>query len=137
MTSLIRLPQLRRITMKIIRDIAAVQGLVKDNIRLSIEKELETLLEDFPQTYDPSIHGWFIVLESINDLYAPLAMLPYSLYEKLKHQDFDWLGHHPDFYQILFTLNCNECLLVYLPKQLIHALPELNRTLEQLACPVA
>jgi hypothetical protein len=36
--------------MKIIRDIAAVQGLVKDNIRLSIEKELETLLEDFPQT---------------------------------------------------------------------------------------
>lgn len=122
--------------MKIIRDIATVQGLAKDKVRLSIENELEKLLHDFPQAYDPSLHGWFIVLETVSDLYAPLATLPYCLYEKLKHQEFDWLGHHTDFYQVLIVLNSNECVLVYVPMQILQALPELNHTLQQLACSV-
>lgn len=119
--------------MKIIRDIAAVQGLVKDNIRLSIEKELETLLEDFPQTYDPSIHGWFIVLETVVDLYAPLGLLPYSLLDKLQANSYDWLGKTDDYYQVLLIINDNEGLMIYLPLSLTHQVPTLEKQLLALA----
>jgi hypothetical protein len=64
--------------MKIIRDIDSIAQLPEGQIRLHIQAELNGLLAEFGQPYDPSFHGWFVVLETVNDLYAPLALLPYS-----------------------------------------------------------
>jgi|GEM_PF-866658 len=119
--------------MKIIRDIATVQSLVKDNIRLSIEQELESLLEEFPQAYNPCIHGWFIVLETVLDLYAPLGLLPYSLLDKLQANTYDWLGKTDDYYQVLLIINDNEGLMIYLPLSLTHQVPTLEKQLLALA----
>ena len=96
--------------MKIIRDIDSIAQLPEGQIRLHIQAELNGLLAEFGQPYDPSFHGWFVVLETVHDLYAPLALL---------------------------MLNDNESVMVYFPSSLLHDLPDLESTLLVLASAVA
>ena len=123
--------------MKIIRDIDSIAQLPEGQIRLHIQAELNGLLAEFGQPYDPSFHGWFVVLETVNDLYAPLALLPYSLMSKLQQQAFDWLGKTNEHYEVLLMLNDNESAMVYFPSSLLHDLPDLESTLLVLASAVA
>ncbi len=123
--------------MKVIRHLESISQLPEGQIRLHIETEVNGLLAEFGQPYDPSFHGWFIVLETVNDLYAPLALLPYSLMSKLQAQAFDWLGKANDHYEVLLMLNDNESVMVYFPASLLHDLPDLDSLLLTLASPVA
>ena len=123
--------------MKIIRDINSIAQLPEGQIRQHIQAELKGLLAEFGQPYDPSFHGWFVVLETVNDLYAPLALLPYSLMSKLQQQAFDWLGKTNEHYEVLLMLNDNESVMVYFPSSLLHDLPDLESTLLVLASAVA
>ena len=123
--------------MKIIRDIDSIAQLPEGQIRLHIQAELNGLLAEFGQPYDPSFHGWFVVLETVNDLYAPLALLPYSMISKLQDHAFDWLGKTNAHYEVLLIVNDNESVMVYLPASLLQNLPELESSLSALASPVA
>ena len=123
--------------MKIIRDIDSIAQLPEGQIRLHIQAELNGLLAEFGQPYDPSFHGWFVVLETVHDLYAPLALLPYSLISKLQDHAFDWLGKTNAHYEVLLIVNDNESVMVYLPASLLQNLPELESSLSALASPVA
>lgn len=123
--------------MKIIRDIDSIAQLPEGQIRQHIQAELNGLLAEFGQPYDPSFHGWFVVLETVNDLYAPLALLPYSLISKLQDHAFDWLGKTNAHYEVLLIVNDNESVMVYLPASLLQNLPELESSLSALASPVA
>lgn len=123
--------------MKIIRDIDSIAQLPEGQIRQHIQAELNGLLAEFGQPYDPSFHGWFVVLETVNDLYAPLALLPYSMISKLQDHAFDWLGKTNAHYEVLLIVNDNESVMVYLPASLLQNLPELESSLSALASPVA
>jgi hypothetical protein len=123
--------------MKVIRDVESIAQLPEGQIRLHIETELNGLLEEFGESYTPSFHGWFVVLETVNDLYAPLALLPYSLISKLQDHAFDWLGKTNAHYEVLLIVNDNESVMVYLPSSLLQNLPELESSLSALASPVA
>ena len=123
--------------MKVIRDVESIAQLPEGQIRLHIETELNGLLEEFSESYTPSFHGWFVVLETVNDLYAPLALLPYSLISKLQDHAFDWLGKTNAHYEVLLIVNDNESVMVYLPASLLQNLPELESSLSALASPVA
>jgi hypothetical protein len=123
--------------MKVIRDVESIAQLPEGQIRLHIETELNGLLEEFGESYTPSFHGWFVVLETVNDLYAPLALLPYSLISKLQDHAFDWLGKTNAHYEVLLIVNDNESVMVYLPASLLQNLPELESSLSALASPVA
>jgi hypothetical protein len=123
--------------MKIIRDIDSIAQLPEGQIRLHIQAELNGLLAEFGKPYDPSFHGWFVVLETVNDLYAPLALLPYSMISKLQDHAFDWLGKTNAHYEVLLIVNDNESVMVYLPASLLQNLPELESSLSALASPVA
>ena len=123
--------------MKVIRDVESIAQLPEGQIRLHIETELNGLLEEFGESYMPSFHGWFVVLETVNDLYAPLALLPYSLISKLQDHAFDWLGKTNAHYEVLLIVNDNESVMVYLPASLLQNLPDLESSLSALASPVA
>lgn len=123
--------------MKVIRDAESIAQLPEGQIRLHIETELNGLLEEFGESYTPSFHGWFVVLETVNDLYAPLALLPYSLISKLQDHAFDWLGKTNAHYEVLLIVNDNESVMVYLPASLLQNLPDLESSLSALASPVA
>jgi hypothetical protein len=123
--------------MKVIRDVESIAQLPEGQIRLHIETELNGLLEEFGESYTPSFHGWFVVLETVNDLYAPLALLPYSLISKLQDHAFDWLGKTNAHYEVLLVVNDNESVMVYLPASLLQNLPDLESSLSALASPVA
>ena len=123
--------------MKVIRDVESIAQLPEGQIRLHIETELNGLLEEFGESYTPSFHGWFVVLETVNDLYAPLALLPYSLISKLQDHAFDWLGKTNAHYEVLLIVNDNESVMVYLPASLLQNLPDLESSLSALASPVA
>lgn len=122
--------------MKVIRDVESIAQLPEGHIRLHIETELNSLLKEFGESYTPSFHGWFVVLETVNDLYAPLALLPYSLISKLQDHAFDWLGKTNAHYEVLLIVNDNESVMVYLPASLLQNLPELESSLSALASPV-
>ena len=123
--------------MKVIREVESIAQLPEGQIRLHIETEVNGLLAEFGQPYDPSFHGWFVVLETVNDLYAPLALLPYSMISKLQDHAFDWLGKTNAHYEVLLIVNDNESVMVYLPASLLQNLPELESSLSALASPVA
>lgn len=123
--------------MKVIREVESIAQLPEGHIRLHIETELNSLLEEFGESYTPSFHGWFVVLETVNDLYAPLALLPYSLISKLQDHAFDWLGKTNAHYEVLLIVNDNESVMVYLPASLLQNLPDLESSLSALASPVA
>ena len=123
--------------MKVIRDVESIAQLPEGHIRLHIETELNGLLEEFGESYTPSFHGWVVVLETVNDLYSPLALLPYSLISKLQDHAFDWLGKTNAHYEVLLIVNDNESVMVYLPASLLQNLPELESSLSALASPVA
>lgn len=119
--------------MKVIRQLDAIAEVDNLAIRLDIEAELLKLLFDFNEAYAPSVHGWFIVLETVSDLYAPLGSLPYSLLDKLQANTYDWLGKTADYYQVLLIVNDNEGLMIYLPLSLTHQVPTLEKQLLALA----
>lgn len=119
--------------MNVIRSLEAIAMLPSNAISIHIQRELDGLLTEFPQPYDPSVHGWFVVCESVNDLYAPLACLPFSILDILRAGTYDWLGQYPQHYEVLVMLNDNEGVMVYLPMTLIETMPLLHRELSALA----
>lgn len=123
--------------MKVIREVEAIAQLPQGQIRQHIESELEKLLAEFPQDYSPSVHGWFVVLDIVDDLYAPLDVLPYSLFSKLQDHSFEWLGKAKAHYEVLLIVDDNESVMVYVPALLLHHLPCLEAELISIANPVA
>jgi hypothetical protein len=59
------------------------------------------------------------------ELFQPLPELSFSLYEKIKNGEAEYIEELSDWYEIYILLNDNEGVLVFIPRTLLpqHSLP--------------
>lgn len=124
--------------MKVIRHPESVQALPEGDIRQRISAELDSLLEEFPEAYDPAVHGWFVVLENPEDLTLPVwPGCPFTCDTLIREQRYEWLVRNSDHYQWITMLGDNEALMIFLPCGLLHDQPALTASLASHATSVA
>ena len=63
--------------------------------------------------------------EQGKELFQPLPELSFSLYEKIKNGEAEYIEELSDWYEIYILLNDNEGVLVFIPRTLLpqHSLP--------------
>ena len=98
-------------------------------IRHRIAGEIERLEQQFAEAYKPSSHGWFAVVENEQDFYAPLLGLHFSCSDRIQDQLMEWVGKEQDHFEVLFTINDNEAIMVYIPDCLLTSQPSLYQSL--------
>jgi len=98
-------------------------------IRHRIAGEIERLEQQFAEAYSPSLHGWFAVVENEQDFYAPLLGLRFSCSDRIQDQLIEWVGKEQDHFEVLFTINDNEAIMVYIPDSLLTSQPSLYQPL--------
>lgn len=117
--------------MKLIRHPDAVATLPEGDIKERIRQELESLLETFPEVYDPAVHGWFQILETDADWQQPAwPNSPYSIRQAVEDRCFEWLGRGGDAYEMVLVINDNEAVTTYIPNHLLQHTPELCALLD-------
>lgn len=118
--------------MKLIRHLDAVAELPEGEIKDRIRQELESLLESFPEVYDPAVHGWFQILETVADWQHPAwPNSPYSIRKAIEGRCFEWLGRGGDVYEMVLVINDNEAVTTYIPDYLLQHTPELRALLDE------
>lgn len=118
--------------MKLIRQLEAVAELPEGEVKDRIQQELESLLESFPEAYDPTVHGWFQILETDADWQQPAwPDSSFSIRQVVEDRRFEWLGRAGADYEMVLVIDDNEAVTTYFPNQLLQRSPELRALLDE------
>ena len=111
--------------MKYIKHRDDIKYVINREIALTISNTILRLEAQYEESYQATQHGWFIVCEQGKVLFQPLPELSFSLYEKIKNGEAEYIEELSDWYEIYILLNDNEGVLVFIPRTLLpqHSLP--------------
>ena len=84
----------------------------------AISRTMDELEDQYQEAYQATLHGWFVICESEQDLIDPFTHLTFSLAEKLAAEEVEFAEKKQDWYEVYITLNDNEGILVYVPNRL-------------------
>lgn len=82
----------------------------------AISSTMDMLEAQYQETYQATLHGWFVVCEDEQDLIQPFENLSFSLSEKLNMGEIEFVEKKKDWFEICILLNDNEGILIYVPK---------------------
>jgi hypothetical protein len=102
--------------MKFIRNKAEVQDIDDQSIARAILEIMQMLEDQYEEPYKATLHGWFVICESEQDLIQPFQNLTFSLAEKLNAGEVEFVEKKQEWYEVYILLNDNEGILVYVPK---------------------
>lgn len=107
-------------------------------VRQRILMELSRLLADFPGTYNPAQHGWFLVLEQPDDLHRTIhPASTFTPLDVLLQQRYEWLSSHVGHYEAVWIIDGCEAVTLYLPDEVTACDTELCSFLTTHAVPDA
>lgn len=107
-------------------------------IRQRILMEIALLLADFPGTYNPAQHGWFLVLEQPDDLYLSIhPASPLTPRGIVLQQHYEWLSRHVAHYEAVWVIDGCEAVTLYLPDEVTACDTDLSWFLSTHAVPDA
>ena len=104
--------------MKHIKHRDDIKYVINREIALAISNTILRLEAQYEESYQATQHGWFIVCENAQELFQPLPNLSFSLYEKIKNGEAEYIEELSDWYEIYILLNDNEGILVYVPNMI-------------------
>ena len=104
--------------MKHIKHRDDIKYVINREIALAISNTILRLEAQYEESYQATQHGWFIVCEQAPELFQPLPNLSFSLYEKIKNGEAEYIEELSDWYEIYILLNDNEGILVYVPNMI-------------------
>ena len=104
--------------MKYIKHRDDIKYVINREIALAISNTILQLEAQYEESYQATQHGWFIVCEHAQELFQPLPNLSFSLYEKIKNGEAEYIEELSDWYEIYILLNDNEGILVYVPNMI-------------------
>ena len=104
--------------MKHIKHRDDIKYVINREIALAISNTILRLEAQYEESYQATQHGWFIVCENAQELFQPLPNLSFSLYEKIKNGEAEYIEELSDRYEIYILLNDNEGILVYVPNMI-------------------
>ena len=104
--------------MKYIKHRDDIKYVINREIALTISNTILRLEAQYEESYQATQHGWFIVCEHAQELFQPLPNLSFSLYEKIKNGEAEYIEELSDWYEIYILLNDNEGILVYVPNMI-------------------
>ena len=104
--------------MKYIKHRDDIKYVINREIALTISNTILRLEAQYEESYQATQHGWFIVCENAQELFQPLPNLSFSLYEKIKNGEAEYIEELSDWYEIYILLNDNEGILVYVPNMI-------------------
>ena len=104
--------------MKYIKHRDDIKYVINREIALAISNTILRLEAQYEESYQATQHGWFIVCENAQELFQPLPNLSFSLYEKIKNGEAEYIEELSDWYEIYILLNDNEGILVYVPNMI-------------------
>ena len=102
--------------MKFIRSKAEIQKVQERPIAQAILDTMQMLEDQYEEPYQATLHGWFVICESEQDLFQPFQNLTFSLAEKLNAGEVEFVEKKQEWYEVYILLNDNEGILVYVPK---------------------
>ncbi len=91
-----------------------IHGDIIERIR-SIISSIEV---QYQEIYDPSLHGWFILCEQEQDLLQTVPELTFSLIEKIRRGEAEYIEKYQGWYEVYLLLNDNEGILALIPSSL-------------------
>lgn len=104
--------------MIVVKNKQALESVTNPIIQMAISNTIHRIETDYQEDYQATLHGWFVILEHTNELNEPVAGLPFSIAEKLKNGEIEYVDKQAYAYEVYFTLNDTEGVLVYIPHQL-------------------
>ena len=104
--------------MKHIKHRDDIKYVINREIASTISNTISRLETQYEEAYQATQHGWFIVCEHAQELFQPLPNLSFSLYEKIKNGEAEYIEELSDWYEIYILLNDNEGILVYVPNMI-------------------
>ena len=104
--------------MKYIKSQSDLSQVSDDSIRASISLHIQTLEHQYDESYQATLHGWFVVCECEQDLTESFTDLTFSLAEKLHAGEVEFVEKKQDWYEAYIMLNDNEGILVYVPNMI-------------------
>lgn len=105
--------------MKCIRVKDDLLHLDNEVIKESISNHIQTLEQQYDESYQATLHGWFIICEDESDLSDPLPYLTFSLSEKLHLGEVEYVEKKDNWYEVYILLNDNEGILIYVPHAIL------------------
>ena len=103
-------------------------------VQARIQQEIQQLQACYQEDYQASRHGWFVVLECLEDCFAVLPCLTFSLYDKINRQEIEHVCLNEEYFEVLITLNDTEAVLVFLHESIAEQ-AGLTRMLERIRLP--
>lgn len=105
--------------MKCIKTKDDLSHLENEAIKESISNHIETLEQQYDESYQATLHGWFIICEDESDLSKPLPHLTFSLSDKLHLGEVEYVEKKQNWYEVYVLLNDNEGILIYIPHAIL------------------
>ena len=105
--------------MQIVRTSENLELIHDKAIAHAISTTIDELEEQYQEAYQATQDGQFIVCEQGKELFQPLPELSFSLYEKIKNGEAEYIEELSDWYEIYILLNDNEGVLVFIPRTLL------------------
>ncbi|MDC4326514.1 hypothetical protein [Acinetobacter baumannii] len=105
--------------MKCIKTKDDLSHLENEAIKESISNHIETLEQQYDEPYQATLHGWFIICAEESDLSEPLPHLTFSLSDKLRLGEVEYLEKKDKWYEVYVLLNDNEGILIYVPHAIL------------------
>lgn len=120
--------------MKAIRSPEQADALPEGVIKHRILAEIAGLLTSFPGVYDPAAHGWFLLVETPDDLTRPVCPgSPVTPLQVIQDRLFEWLDHGDDHYALAWVIDGCEAVTIYLTRDAVADSPDLTNLLNEQA----
>lgn len=120
--------------MKTIRSPEEAISLPDGTIKQRIQAELAGLLTSFPGVYDPAAHGWFLLVETPDDLTRPVCpSSPITPLQVIQDRLFEWLDNGGDHYALAWIIDGSEAVTIYLTSAAVADSPDLQTLLNEQA----
>lgn len=105
--------------MKCIKTKDDLSHLENEAIKESISNHIETLEQQYDESYQATLHGWFVICEEESDLSELLPHLTFSLSDKLHLGEVEYVEKKQNWYEVYVLLNDNEGILIYVPHAIL------------------
>lgn len=118
--------------MKMIRSLEQTASLPEGAIKQRILAEQARLLADFPGVYDPAAHGWFLLVETPDDLKQPVVPnSPITLLQVIQEKRYEWLENWVTRYELVWVIDGCEAVTIYLPDDVLVNYPAVQTFLNE------
>lgn len=84
--------------MQYLKKLSELEQVKDDAVRNSIQLHMMTLSQQYDEPYQATLHGWFVICESNEDLIQKFQDLSFSLSEKLALGEVEFVEKKQDWY---------------------------------------